>query len=86
MLNVKINQLPARVDELFTKWKLAKKSIEKKKEIDLKELELKSTDEFKGNILDKVAETLKTQPEHVVKTIKRFLAELQEYKTKIKND
>ena len=86
LLNVKINQLPARVDELFTKWKLAKKSIEKKKEIDLKELELKSTEEFKGNILDKVAETLKTQPEHVVKTIKRFLAELQEYKTKIKND
>ena len=52
----------------------------------MKELELKSTEEFKGNILDKVAETLKTQPEHVVKTIKRFLAELQEYKTKIKND
>ncbi len=83
LLNVGINQLPSRVSELFEKWKLAKKSIEKKKEITLKELELKTKEEFKGNVLDKVSETLKTQPEHVVKTIKRFLKELDEMKNKI---
>jgi len=83
LLKVEINQLPSRVSELFEKWKLAKKSIEKKKEINLKELELKAKEEFKGNVLDKVSETLKTQPEHVVKTIKRFLKEMDEMKNKI---
>ncbi len=84
LLDVKINELPSRVSELFEKWKLAKKAFEKKKNIDLKELELNSKEEFKGNVLDKVAEILKTQPEHVTKTIKRFLAELEENKKKIK--
>lgn len=84
LLGVKIEQLPSRVSELFEKWKLARKAAEKKKKIDLKELALISTEEFNGNILDKVSETLKTQPEHVTKTIKRFLAELEEYKKKIK--
>ncbi len=85
LLNVKIEQLPSRVNELFEKWKLARKAVDKKKKIDIKELELASAEEFKGNILDKVSETLKTQPEHVVKTIKRFLKELDEFKGKIKN-
>ena len=84
LLNVEIIQLPARVDELFSKWKLAKKAAEKKKKIDLKDLKLSSTEEFKGNILDKVSEILKTQPEHVAKTVKRFLTELEEFKKKLK--
>ncbi len=84
LLNVKVEQLPARVNELFEKWKLAKKAVEKKKKIDIKELELISKEEFKGNVLDKISEILKTQPEHVVKTVKRFLRELEEMKGKIK--
>ncbi len=84
LLNVNTKQLPSRVTELFEKWKLARKAIEKKKKIDLKELELTAKEEFKGNVLDKVSEILKTQPEHVVKTIKRFLNELDEYKKKIR--
>ncbi|MBI2660052.1 alanine--tRNA ligase [Candidatus Woesearchaeota archaeon] len=83
LLGVKIEQLPSRVHELFEKWKLARKAVEKKKEISLNELELTIKEEYKGNLLDKVAEILKTQPEHVVKTIKRFLTELEEYKKKI---
>ena len=82
LLGVKIEELPSRVNELFEKWKLAKKAAEKKKDIALHELELKLKKEFKGNVLDKVAEILKTQPEHVVKTIKRFLKELHEFKEK----
>ncbi|MBI2652463.1 alanine--tRNA ligase [Candidatus Woesearchaeota archaeon] len=84
LLNVRIEQLPARVNELFEKWKYAKKSVEKNKKIDLKELELTSIEEFKGNVLDKICEILKTQPEHVNKTIKRFLSDLSGYKKKIK--
>jgi len=84
LLDVKISQLPGRVNELFEKWKLAKKAVEKKKEINVDELELKSTEIFNGNVLDKIAEILKTQPEHVVKTVKRFLSELMEFKNKLK--
>ena len=82
-MDVKTKQLPSRVEELFNKWKLARKAAEKKKQIGLKELELTAKDEFKGNVLDKVSEILKTQPEPVIKTIKRFLKELEEIKEKI---
>ena len=85
LLKVEIDQLPSRVDELFEKWKFARKAIEKKKDIKLEELELKLKEKFKGNVLPKVAEILKTQPEHITKTIKRFLNELEEMKEKIKN-
>ena len=84
LLNVSINQLPSRVNELFEKWKLAKKAFEKKKEINIEELKLKKIEEYHGNVLDKISEILKTQPEHVVKTIKRFLKELEEYDKKLK--
>ena len=84
MLNIKSNELPARVNELFEKWKIARKAVEKKKQIDLKQLELTKKEEFKGDVLDKVSEILKTQPEHIVKTIGRFLSELEEMKGKIK--
>ncbi|MBS3096530.1 alanine--tRNA ligase [Candidatus Woesearchaeota archaeon] len=84
LLNIKSNELPARVNELFEKWKIARKAVEKKKQIDLKQLELTKKEEFKGDVLDKVSEILKTQPEHIVKTIGRFLSELEEMKGKIK--
>ena len=84
LLEVNINQLPSRIEELFEKWKYAKKSLEKKRAIFLKDLELTSKEKFEGNVLDKIAVILKTQPEHVVKTIKRFLNEMEEYKKKIK--
>ena len=83
LLDVEIRHLPARVNELFGKWKLARKAVEKKKKIDLKGLELTTKEEFKGNVLDKITQILKTQPEHVVKTIKRFLSELEEFKKKM---
>ena len=57
---------------------------QQRKEININDLELKSTETFNGNVLDKISEVLKTQPEHVVKTIKRFLKELEEMKGKLK--
>ena len=84
LLDVEVNQLPSRVNELFEKWKLARKSVENKKLIGLKQLKLTKKEEFKGNVLDKISEILKTQPGHAVKTIKRFLHELEEIKGKLK--
>lgn len=84
ILGVKIDQVPARTEELFFKWKLAKKGVKGERPVDLDELQLTKLESFKGGSLQKTAEILKTQPEHIAKTIKRFLAELEEMKKKIK--
>ncbi len=67
-------QVPARTEELFKKWKTATK---KKKALDTKALT--ATEAFSGeDILAEVCRILQTQPEHVIKTLDRFLRELKE--------
>ncbi|MBN2052931.1 alanine--tRNA ligase [Candidatus Woesearchaeota archaeon] len=87
LLDVDIDQLPARVEELFEKWKKARKAVQKGTKLEKKELEefkLVSTVAYKGEeVLGKLAEILKTQPEHVNNTVKRFLKELDEFKKKL---
>ncbi len=83
LLKIQEDQIPARAEELFQKWKLARKAVKKKRKIDLKELELKSKQSYKGDVLEKTAQILRTQPEHVPKTIKRFLEELEKFKNKL---
>src|SRR3989344_375091 len=73
LLKCDMSQVPGRVEELFKKWKDA---VKKGKKIDSKELS--STAKFDGDVLAKVSEILRTPPEHVVSTIKRFLKELDE--------
>ncbi|MBI4440919.1 alanine--tRNA ligase [Candidatus Woesearchaeota archaeon] len=80
LLDVPAQQVPARVQELFEKWKLAMKAAKKKQTVDSKQLALTSAETYNGDALQRAAEILKTQPEHVLKTIKRFLAELEECK------
>lgn len=80
LLDVKPEQVPARAEELFQKWKLARKAIKKKKSINPKELELTFKQTYKGDVLEKTAKILRTQPEHVPKTIKRFLVDLEKFK------
>lgn len=70
LLGCSPSQVPGRAEELFWKWK---QKVKKKKEINPK---LESTEEYKGDLLKKTAEILKTQPEHITKTITRFLREL----------
>jgi len=82
ILGVSPMQVPARAEELFSKWKKAKKASKKGKEIDSDEYELTSKEEYEGDVLTKTAEIFKTQPEHVVKTAQRFLSELKEIKRK----
>ncbi|MBW3016271.1 alanine--tRNA ligase, partial [Candidatus Woesearchaeota archaeon] len=79
MLNCDEHQVPGRAQELFELWKKARKAAQKKQP--LPEMTLKSTTATTGDILTKTAEILQTQPEVVVKTIERFLADLEKFKT-----
>lgn len=94
LLGVTPEQLPARADELFTAWKKADKFVGKltspdyvarikSGEIPKPDLELKSTQIMQGDPLQETAKLLKTQKEHVLKTLKRFLSELEESKKQI---
>ncbi|MBS3125193.1 alanine--tRNA ligase [Candidatus Woesearchaeota archaeon] len=78
LLKCKVSQVPERAQELFELWKKAKKA--KQKGTSLTNTTLKSTAEFKGDILAKTAEILQTQPEVIVKTIERFLADIEMFK------
>lgn len=75
LLGVPENQLLGRVEELFEKWK---KVVKKKQTITEEELKLTSTTTSDGDVLLDCAKILKTQPEHLAKTVERFLKELEE--------
>lgn len=80
ILGVKPEQVPARAEELFKKWKKARKAVKKKQKTSPEELELTSTEAYEGDIISRTAKILGTQPPHVANTLKRFLKELEEYK------
>ena len=85
MLDTKKEFIVYRVEELFNKWKKARKEMKKGKKINTKELNLVSKKEFKGTItemINKISEILNTQKEYAVKTVKRFLNQLNEFKNK----
>jgi alanyl-tRNA synthetase len=73
ILDCKPEQIPGRAQELFEKWKKARKGK-------LDDTKLKSTQSYKGSVLAKTAEILQTQPEFLEKTMQRFLKELKESK------
>jgi len=79
LLECSEKQIPGRVEELFSKWKKVKKAFKKEKEIDPEDLKLNSSEEFEGDVLKKTAELLRTQPEHIVRIIKRFKEELGKF-------
>ncbi len=83
LLKVKPEEIPSRAEELFEKWKKARKAVNKGLKIDVKELELVGKGKYKGDIIARTAEILQTQPEHVAKTLKRFLKELEEFKGRL---
>ncbi len=83
-INVKTNEIPSRTEELFEKWKKARKAVNKKQKIDVKELELIKREKFSGDIISKVSEILQTQPEYILKTIQRMKKELEDFKDQIK--
>ncbi len=76
LLNVKKSQVPGRAEELFTLWK---DIVKKKKKIQVKFTSMKEETLDDKELLEKTAALLKTQPEHLVKTITRFLKDLEPY-------
>ena len=72
VLSCEIEQVPGRVQELFTLWK---KIVKKNKDV---EFRLVSEEAYDGDVLAKACDILRTQPEHLVKTINRFLKEIKE--------
>jgi len=68
------DEIPGRVEELFQKWKKIVKKGEPKGSFKLESREkIRGTDK---EIIAKASHLLKTQPEHIVKTVKRFLEEI----------
>ncbi|MBI4918859.1 alanine--tRNA ligase [archaeon] len=75
---VPIKQVPARLEELFEVWKNARKAIKKGQK--LESYELKSKQDYSGDVISKCGEVLSTQPEHLIKTIQKFKKEIEEFK------
>ncbi|MBS3136847.1 alanine--tRNA ligase [Candidatus Woesearchaeota archaeon] len=76
LLQCEVQQIPARTQELFDKWKKAKKMDEKGEKIEYSMTKLTSTEEYVGDVIAKTCSILRTQPEHAAKTIERFKREL----------
>ena len=76
LLCCKPNQVPGRCEELFMKWKKVTKAKKAQTDILPEWQKLTSITLFEGDALVKAAEILKTQPEHVPKTVQRFMKEL----------
>ena len=77
LLGVEIDELPSRVQELFEKWKSSRKAAKKGIKLAKEDLKLAKKETFKGDALAEISKTLQTQPEHINKTIRRFLEELE---------
>ena len=75
LLGVEIDELPSRVQELFEKWKKSRKAAKKGIKLAKEDLKLTKKEAFKGDVLAEISKTLQTQPEHINKTIRRFLEE-----------
>jgi len=75
-LKCSVDQIPGRCEELFQKWKTV---VKKKKMVPILELtSVKASGESEEVILKDACRTLSSQPVHVVKTVKRFLKEMEE--------
>lgn len=69
LLGVEDEYLPSAAEALFAKWKKARKGR-------LAEWEDPRLEQYEGDALARTAEVLKTQPENVPKTIRRFQADI----------
>lgn len=72
LLNAKKEEhVPSRAKELFKKWKKARKGK-------LDTFRLEKEEVYRGDIVKETARVLKTQPKHAVKTVKKFLRQVEE--------
>lgn len=75
LLECNPSQVPGRAKELFAKWKEA---VKKNRAIDLTFSSKEESEGDTGEIVKQTAEILRTQPEHIPKIIRRFIAEINE--------
>jgi len=79
-LNCTPKQIPGRANELFSKWKKAKKAKKKGKELTDDLFTLTSEENFHGDVMQEASKLLNTQPELISKTISKFKKELEQLK------
>jgi hypothetical protein len=72
LLSCRKEQIPSRIEEIFLAWK-----EKKKKGRGFVFSSLSSKVEFHGDILGEGAKILKTQKEHLISTVNRFLEDLK---------
>lgn len=78
-LNCTADLIVGRVEELFSKWKKAKKNYKKKK-MEEEAFQLLSTDSLESDVISDVKQILRVQPEKIIDTIKRFKTDLESFK------
>lgn len=83
LLGVEVAMLPSQSEELFNKWKKVRKAAKKRKAVSADMFTLTSKEKFDGDVLAKLSELLRTQPENVHKTTERFINDLKKWKEQI---
>lgn len=92
ILGSRDDQIIPLAEKLFVLWKKTKKAVKKKKSVDLNDFNLKTNEKKiieSEKVLPLLADILKTQKQHVLKTIERFKKDYDSNLTKlgeIKND
>ncbi len=85
MLKVSREQVPAMAQALFEMWKKGRKAVQKKEKVDLTLPKNVPVEELApAELLEKTAKILSTQPEHVPKTVARFLKEVEMFRSERK--
>jgi alanyl-tRNA synthetase len=79
-LGVDAPLIPEAAKRLFDHWKKAKKAAEKKSPIPAAETSPLEISE--GNLIEKAAAFLQTQPDHVLKTLQRFKKDISDWSRK----
>lgn len=72
------DQVAARAEELFTKWKQARKAKKKGRMPDEQVFVLESQKRSEGDALQEAVGVLKTQKQYLIKTIQKFKQQIQE--------
>ncbi len=80
ILNVKPEYVPSRAEKIFKLWKKCKKAKKKGKKPDPDDYIFGPDEASKEDPLLETSKILRTQPEHIVKTLQRFLRDIDESK------
>lgn len=73
-------QIVPRVEEIFDKWKKARKAFQSQKPMEPDWFRFVSSTTWNGDHVAQASAILQTQPENIIKTIQRFMNELMEWK------